>query len=232
MLTGSSASGNSVSVAGRRDRLAHVRERPGLAGGRSARGGSRPSHASYYVLALPRAVLGGERLTSFLAQVAPFGCPPPPSLIRAYSLPDAPYPSILLKEHEDAPDGIGAAYRRFLTVAGRHWMAALDQTGPGLCPVLAWEVGAVRRLLRPEEGRRGGRCRRDLVRRGRWLSRSGLAVAGDPDLGASWQTLMSLGGPTKLRKITGREFPVWVDLPAHHASLPRSPVLGRIESLL
>ena len=31
------------------------------------------SHASYYVLALPRAVLGGERLTSFLAQVAPFG---------------------------------------------------------------------------------------------------------------------------------------------------------------
>ena len=60
----------------------------------------------------------------------------------------------------------------------------------------------------------------------------GLLLLANPDLGASWQTLMSLGGPTKLRKITGREFPVWVDLPAHHASLLRSPVLGRIESLL
>jgi hypothetical protein len=43
---------------------------------------------------------------------------------------------------------------------------------------------------------------------------------------------MSLGGPTKIRKITGREFPVWVDLPAHQPSLLRSPLLGRIERLL
>jgi len=44
--------------------------------------------------------------------------------------------------------------------------------------------------------------------------------------------LMSLGGPTKIRKITGREFPVWVDLPAHQPALLSSPVLGNVESLL
>ena len=55
--------------------------------------------ATRYILAIPQAFLAGERLTNFLARVAPFGCPPPPSLIRAYSLPDAPYPSILLAEH-------------------------------------------------------------------------------------------------------------------------------------
>jgi hypothetical protein len=191
------------------------------------------SHASYYVLALPHAVLGGERLTSFLAQVAPFGCPAPSSLIRAYSLPDAPYPSILLKEHEDAPAGIGAAYRRFLLVARRHWMAALDQTGPGLCPVLAWEAGAVRRLLAPDElGDVAAAAGVTLSGVADGYLGRGLLLLADPDLAASWQTLMSLGGPTKPRKITGREFPVWVDLPAHHASLLRSAVLARIEALL
>src|SRR5437867_11153485 len=64
---------------------------------------TRPD-TKHYVLALPQAALGGEMLTGFLAQVAPFGCPVPGSLIRAYSLPDAPFPSILLKEHEAAPD--------------------------------------------------------------------------------------------------------------------------------
>jgi len=67
---------------------------------------TRPG-ARYYVLAIPQAALGGETLTGFLGQVAPFGCPVPGSLIRAYSLPDAPFPSVLLKEHEDAPDGLG-----------------------------------------------------------------------------------------------------------------------------
>src|SRR4029453_2887608 len=105
----------------------------------------------YYVLTIPQAAIGGEALTSFLSQVAPFGCPVPGSLIRAYSLPDAPFPSILLKEHEVAPDGIADAYRRFLAVARRPWVAALNQTGPGLCPVLAWEAGTTRRLVGPEE---------------------------------------------------------------------------------
>src|SRR5205823_6806726 len=39
----------------------------------------------------------------------------------------------------------------FLAIARRHWIAALDQTGPGLCPVLAWETGVTRRLLGPDE---------------------------------------------------------------------------------
>jgi hypothetical protein len=32
---------------------------------------------------------------------------------------------VLLKEHEAAPDGIADAYRRFLAVARRQWIAAL-----------------------------------------------------------------------------------------------------------
>jgi hypothetical protein len=60
----------------------------------------------------------------------------------------------------------------------------------------------------------------------------GLLLLAHPSLAESWQTMMSLGGPTKIRKITGREFPVWVDLPAHQASLLASPVLSRVESLL
>src|SRR5215469_9032683 len=98
---------------------------------------TRPD-AKYYVLALPQAALRGEGLTSFLDRVAPFGCPVPGSLIRAYSLPDAPFPSILLKEHEDAPDGVGDAYRRFLAVTRHHWIEALHETGPGLSPALGW----------------------------------------------------------------------------------------------
>src|SRR5215471_4699972 len=96
--------------------------------------------AIYSLLATPRAALAGVALTAFLGRVAPFGCPVPGSLIRAYSLPDAPFPSILLKEHEAAPDGLAEAYLRFLAVARRRWIAALDQTGPGLSPALAWEA--------------------------------------------------------------------------------------------
>src|SRR5215510_9595289 len=77
--------------------------------------------ATGYLLALPEAALDGETLTGFLDRVAPFGCPPPGSLIRAYSLPDAPFPSILLGEHEAAPDGVGDAYRRFLN-ARLYWL--------------------------------------------------------------------------------------------------------------
>src|SRR2546428_11608664 len=113
-------------------------------------------HATHPLLSLPQAVLGGERLTGFLGQVAPFGCPAPPSLIRAYSLPDAPYPSVLLKEHEDAPAGTGDAYRRFVLGPRHRWLAALEETGPGLCPVLAWQAGAARPLLRGDERARAG----------------------------------------------------------------------------
>ena len=189
--------------------------------------------ATYWLLTTPRAALAGEALTDFLGRVAPFGCPVPGSLIRAYSLPDAPFPSILLKEHEAAPDGIAEAYTRFLTQSRRPWMAALGETGPGLSPVVAWQSAPVRRFLTREE-------------RVRVLAESGVALPGvadgylgsgllllaNPDLAASWQTTMSLGGVTKIRKMTGREFPVWVDLPAHQPALLASPVLARAEQLL
>jgi len=193
---------------------------------------TRPG-AKYYLLAIPQAALGGEALTGFLGQVAPFGCPVPGSLVRAYSLPDAPFPSVLLKEHEAAPDGLGDAYRRFLAVARRHWIAALDETGPGLSPALMWEVNATRRLLGPEE-MAGVAAEAGLAPAGiadGYLGR-GLLLLAHPGLAESWQTMMSLGGPTKIRKITGREFPVWVDLPAHQASLLASPLLSRVETLL
>jgi len=192
---------------------------------------TRPD-AKCYVLAIPQAVLGGEALTAFLAQVAPFGCPVPGSLIRAYSLPDAPFPSILLKEHEVAPDGIADAYRRFLAVARRPWLAALDQTGLGLCPVLAWEAGPTQRLVGPEE-LAGVAAEAGLTQTGvadGYLGR-GLLLLAHPHLAEAWQTMMSLGGPTKIRKITGREFPVWVDLPAHQPALLSSPVLRNAERL-
>src|SRR5262245_32219517 len=63
--------------------------------------------ARRYLLAIPGAILQADRLTEFLDRVAPFGCPVPGSLIRAYLLPDSPFPSVLLKEHEAAPAGIG-----------------------------------------------------------------------------------------------------------------------------
>jgi hypothetical protein len=189
--------------------------------------------STYWLLTIPQVALAGEGLTDFLARVAPYGCPVPGSLIRAYSLPDAPFPSILLKEHEVAPDGIGEAYNRFLAHARHPWLAALAGTGPGLSPVLAWQSAPVRRFLPADE-------------RAEVLAEAGVALTGvadgylglallllaDPDLAASWQTLMSLGGVTKIRKITGREFPVWVDLPAHRPALLASPVLSRVERLL
>jgi hypothetical protein len=192
---------------------------------------TRPG-ARHYVLALPGAVLGGAALTDFLNRVAPFGCPVPGSLIRAYRLPDAPFPSILLKEHEAAPDGLAEAYLRFLAVARRRWIGALDETGPGLSPALAWQAGATRRLLGPEE-MAGVAAESGLPKTGivdGYLGR-GLLLLAHPDLAVSWPTMMSLGGPTKIRKITGREFPVWVDLPAHQPSLLKSPILDNVERL-
>src|SRR5881396_689117 len=192
---------------------------------------ARPD-ATSWLLTIPQAALSGEGLTDFLGRVAPFGCPVPGSLIRAYSLPDAPFPSILLKEHDDAPDGIGEAYNRFLSHARHPWLAALAETGPGLCPVLAWQSAPVRRFLAPDE-RVGALAEAGVTLSGvadGYLG-LGLLLLANPDLAASWQTLMSLGGATKIRKITGREFPVWVDLPAHQPALLASPVLARVERL-
>ena len=192
---------------------------------------ARPD-TTHWLLTIPQAALAGEALTDFLGRVAPFGCPVPGSLIRAYSLPDAPFPSILLKEHDDAPDGIGEAYNRFLSHARHPWLAALAETGPGLCPVLAWQSAPVRRFLAPDE-RVGALAEAGVTLSGvadGYLG-LGLLLLANPDLAASWQTLMSLGGVTKIRKITGREFPVWVDLPAHRPALLASPVLARVEQI-
>lgn len=189
--------------------------------------------AAHYVLAFPRTALDGEELTAFLGRVAPFGCPPPPSLIRAYSLPDSPFPSILLKEHEEAPDGTGPAYRRFLDRARLGWLAALRETGPGLCPALAWQARPERSFLEPSrwvEALAATSVAFSGVADG-YLGRALLLLA-QPDLSRSWQSMMSLGGVTKARKITGREFPVWIDLPAHQPDLLASPLLGRVEQLL
>jgi hypothetical protein len=191
------------------------------------------ARARHYLLTIPEAVLAGEGLTRFLTRVAPFGCPPPPSLIRAYSLPDALFPSILLKEHEEAPAGLGDAYRRFVGSPRRHWLAALQETGPGLCPVLAWQTEPMRRFLALDE------LTADLAETGLalpgvadgYLGR-GLLLLAHPALAGSWPTRMSLGGVTKVRNITGREFPAWVDLPGHQADLLGSPLLGRVEGLL
>src|SRR5262245_9788306 len=193
---------------------------------------TRPG-AKYYLLAIPQAALGGEALTGFLGQVAPFGCPVPGSLIRAYSLPDAPFPSILLKEHEAAPDGIAEAYRRFLTQSRLPWMAALGETGPGLCPVVAWQSAPVRRFLTREERSKAlAEAAVTLPGVADGYLGLGLLLMANPDLAASWPTMMSLGGVTKIRKMTGREFPVWVELPAHQPALLASPVLARAEQLL
>ena len=192
---------------------------------------ARPD-TTHWLLTIPQAALAGAALTDFLGRVAPFGCPVPGSLIRAYSLPDAPFPSILLKEHDDAPDGIGEAYNRFLSHARHPWLAALAETGPGLCPVLAWQSAPVRRFLAPDE-RVGALAEAGVTLSGvadGYLG-LGLLLLANPDLAAPWQTLMSLGGVTKARKITGREFPVWVDLPAHRPALLASPVLVRVERL-
>ena len=186
-----------------------------------------------FVLAIPSASLGGERLTAFLDRVAPFGCPVPGSLIRAYSLPDAPFPSILLKEHEAAPDGIAESYDRFVAEARRRWIAALGETGPGLSPAVAWQSGPARRFLAPDE------TAEVLATTGATLAGAadhyvarGLLLLADPHLADAWPTMMSLGGVTKIRKISGREFPVWIDLPGHQPALLASPLLARVEQLL
>src|SRR5438876_12106701 len=64
----------------------------------------RGPRSTHYLLAIPDAVPEGTALTTFLDRVAPFGCPPPHSLICAFRLPDSPFPSVLPKEPDGAPD--------------------------------------------------------------------------------------------------------------------------------
>src|SRR5213594_1096095 len=192
---------------------------------------ARPD-TTHWLLTIPQVVLAGAALTDFLGRVAPFGCPVPGSLIRAYSLPDAPFPSVLLKEHEAGPDGIAEAYNRFLAGARLPWMAALAGTGPGLSPVLAWQSAPTRRFLTSgERARLLAEAGVELPGVADGYLGSGLLLLANPDLAASWQTMLSLGGVTKIRKMTGREFPVWVDLPAHQPALLASPVLAQVERL-
>jgi len=182
---------------------------------------------------LPGLALTGSTMAAFLRAVAPHGSPEPSYLLRAYALPDLPFPSVLLKEHEAAPAGLGDAYMRFNATARRRWVAALQDEGPGLHPAIGWVAGDSPRFL--TEAELAEAC-----------TAAGLHLAGIPDgyLGrgllllarpataAAWNDLFSLGPPTKERKITGREFPVWVTFPAHEAALLRSPVLAQIERLL
>src|SRR6266704_3247039 len=192
---------------------------------------ARPD-TTHWLLTIPRFALAGEALTDFLGRVAPFGCPVPGSLIRAYSLPDAPFPSVLLKEHEAGPNGIAEAYNRFLAGARLPWMAALAGTGPGLSPVLAWQSAPTRRFLTSgERARLLAEAGVELPGVADGYLGSGLLLLANPALAASWQTMLSLGGVTKIRKMTGREFPVWVDLPAHQPALLASPVLAQVERL-
>src|SRR2546426_8773929 len=159
--------------------------------------------STHYLLAIPDAVLEGAALTTFLDRVAPFGCPPPHSLIRAYSLPDSPFPSILLKEHDEAPEGVGESYRRFLDRARLHWLAALQGTGRGLCPALAWQTGAGRQFLAPEEWAEVlSEAGSSLPRVAHQLLRRAPLLLSDPPLPNSWQTQMSLRGPTQAPPIT------------------------------
>ena len=187
---------------------------------------------SVHLLAIPGAALSGAALTGFLAGVAPFGSPPPPSLIRAYVLPDTPFPSILLREHAEGTEGIGEAYARFL-LRRRQWLAALDGTGPGLCPALAWTSEPQRRFV-PLSACVDALRDADAAIPGvpdDYLGR-GLLLLAHPEIAGVWPSMMSLGGVTKARKITGREFPLWVDLAAHQPALLASPLLERAESLL
>jgi hypothetical protein len=194
---------------------------------------STEADGTRYVLALPDAVLDGDALTSFLDRVAPFGCPVPGSLIRAYTMPDNPFPSVLQREHVDAPDGLGGCYERFLAESRRTWLAALGQAGPGLYPLIAWHAGPKRRFASVEEGVETlGRSRVTSPGVADTYLGRGLLLLAQPALAGPWPTMMSLGGVTKARKITGREFPLWVDLPAHQPALLASPVLARAEELL
>ena len=182
---------------------------------------------------LPSLALAGESLTAYLAAVSPYGCPPPGSLVRAYVLPDLTVPSIVLKEHHHAPDGMGGVFAEFDACGARpRWLAALQDAGPVLTPALAWTRGDRPLVLTQAETEAVVRAALpDLVATPDSYLGRGLPLLADPGLRTAWEDVVSLGPPTKVRRITGREFPIWIALPEHEPALLASPFVARAQGL-
>lgn len=187
----------------------------------------------HIVVLLPQFVLSGRDLTHYLDQVAPHGSPEPGSIIRAYILPDLSVPSILTKEHIGGPAGLGEVYTDFVATTRNAWLGALKEEGPGLQPVLGWVDGGDRRFLTNAEIHQllseAGVEASGFVD---LYSGRGLALLADPHAALGWPDYLSLGPPTKARRMTGREFPIWAALPAHQPALLASRLLRKAEQLV
>lgn len=194
--------------------------------------GGQSGGVAWHALAL-QAALAGDALSAYLNTVAPHGTPTPSYILRAYELPDFPFPTVLKGEHASAPDGLGEQYLRFSEGPRKAWMAALSGTGTGLTPFLAWTPGPNRRFLEDADlaGPMAALAGHIPGIADTYLGR-GLAFLATPSLRATLPDMMSLGGVTKLRMITGREYPLWVSLPAHQATLQAAPLLATVEELL
>jgi len=205
---------------------------PSLADTTFAIAGGHGDGVPWHAIAM-QASLAGDDLSAYLNSVAPHGTPTPSYILRAYELPDFPFPTVLKGEHATAPDGLGEAYLRFSDGARKAWMAALSDTGGSLTPFLAWASGATRRFL--EDADLAGPITSMLGTipgiADTYLGR-GLTFLQAPSLRAGLPDMMSLGGVTKLRMITGREYPLWVSLPAHQTVLLGAPLLSTVERLL
>lgn len=186
----------------------------------------------WFAVALQQA-LAGPVLSAYLNAVAPHGTPTPSYILRAYEMPDFPFPTILKGEHAEAPNGLGQQYLRFSEGPRKAWMAALAGEGPGLTPVLAWTGGAERRFLDDAEFTEtlAGLTESLPGIPDTYLGR-GLLFLANPEVRAVLPDMMSLGGVTKLRLITGREYPLWVSLPAHQPPLLAAPLLRLVEQHL
>jgi hypothetical protein len=204
----------------------------GLASTTFALAGGQTGSMVWHAIAM-QAALAGDALSAYLNTVAPHGTPTPSYILRAYELPDFPFPTVLKGEHAEAPNGLGEQYLRFSDGPRKAWMAALSGSGVGLTPFLAWTPGPNRRFLEDADlagpmaalsGHLPGIADTYLGR--------GLAFLATPSLRANLPDMMSLGGVTKLRMITGREYPLWVSLPGHQATLQAAPLLATVEELL
>ncbi|MSQ10825.1 MAG: hypothetical protein EXR52_07475 [Dehalococcoidia bacterium] len=183
----------------------------------------------WFAVALQQA-LTGPVLSAYLNAVAPHGTPTPSYILRAYELPDFPFPTVLKGEHAAAPDGLGEQYLRFSGGSRKAWMAALAGEGPGLTPVLAWTGGAERRFLDDAALTDALACLSGSLpgMPDTYLGR-GLLFLANPEVRTVLPDMMSLGGATKLRLITAREYPLWVSLPAHQPALLAAPLLPLVE---
>ena len=186
--------------------------------------------ATYWLLTIPRAALAGEALTDFPGAGGPLRLPGAGIADPGVQPAGRAVPVGLAQGTRGRPDGIAESYYGFLAHARLPWMAALAETRPG--PVPRRSRGSRRRPavsdVRDERARVLAEARRGAWRAPMAIWGSGLLLLANPDLaGLVAMTMMSLGGVTKVRKMTGREFPVWVDLPAHQPALLASPVLAR-----